>query len=199
MKNVKKLGVTGGIGSGKSFVAGIFAECGIPCYDCDSAAKRIMLSNAELQHSLQNLIGAQIVHNGTLDKSLIASFLFAGKDNASLINSTVHPFVIEDFNEWCKQKNAELVVLESAILYESGLENTVDYVAVVHAPSQVCLERAMKRDHATAQQIETRMNAQMSSEIKVSKADFIIENGSDASKQDICEQVNKIIKSILLC
>lgn len=158
-----------------------------------------MLSNAALQQSLQHVIGAPVIKDGVLDKSVIASFLFANQANASKINSLVHPFVIQDFQEWCNGQNSELVAMESAILYENGLENTVDCVTVVHAPKEVCLERAMKRDRAQTQQIEARMDAQMSPEEKVARADFIIENGSDATRQSICEQVNKIIKTILLC
>lgn len=194
-----KIGITGGIGSGKSFVARLFAEQGVPCYDCDSAAKKIMLSDAGIQDSLQKLIGIPMVNNGVLDKSAIACFLFASADNAAKINGLVHPLVIDDFNKWCAVQKSPVVAMESAILFENGLEKTVDYVIVVDAPRQVCLDRAVKRDHTSVRKIEERMDSQMDAAEKVSRADFVIYNGSGVSKTDIIGKIDIIIKSILLC
>ncbi len=195
-----RLGLTGGIGCGKSFVAGVMAQCGIPVYDSDAAAKKLMSENPALQQDLALIIGKPVVVGGKLDKKVMADFIFSAKENAAKVNALVHPYVIADFDQWCNSKRENnFVGMESAILLECGLETNVDYVIAVTAPRSVCLERAMLRDNATARQIEERMDAQMDPDMKAKKANYVVVNGADMNECDIKKQITQIINSITIC
>ena len=195
-----RLGLTGGIGCGKSFVANVMAQCGIPVYDSDAAAKHLMGSNSDLQRKLTQIIGKPVVVSGSLDRKVIADYIFPDKGNAAKVNALVHPCVIADFEQWCNmQGSVPYVGLESAILLECGLEKSVDYVIAVSAPRSVCLERAMLRDNATARQIEERMDAQMDPDMKAKMADYVVVNGADMNESDIKIQITQIINSIAVC
>lgn len=186
------IAITGGIGSGKSFVAGLLQERGIPVYNTDNEAKRLMLTDAGIRKELTELLGNEVYCNGVLNKSLLASYLFADAKHAANINSIVHPRVRADFSQWLlSHENEEIVGLECAILYESGFDDMTDFVVMVYAPESLRIERAMKRDGATKQQVKARIDAQMSDEEKCEKAHFIIYNdGSDS----LDEQLMKLIK-----
>lgn len=177
-----RIGITGGIGSGKSYVCNLFAEKGIPVYNCDDEAKRLMRTSNIIRKELTGLLSneAYIFDSSTgewlLNKALIAKFLFANKENAEKINSIVHPVVKQDFLEWADRQTAEVVVQECAILFESGFEDTVHKTIEVYAPKDVRLQRAMTRDSASAEQIEARMAQQMPEEEKRAKANYCINN-----------------------
>ena len=135
-----KIAVTGGIGSGKSFVCRQLAERGIRVYDCDAAAKRLMRSSAVLQEKLKELVGAEVYHGGQLVKPVMAAFLLASDENQKAVNSIVHPAVAEDF------KSSGYDWMECAILFESGFDHLVDCVICVTAPEEVRIQRVMSRD-----------------------------------------------------
>lgn len=169
--------ITGGIGSGKSYVSAMLEERGIPVYNADTESKRLTLSNAEIRNKLIALLGEEIYANGELNKPMLASYLFASTENAVRINGIIHPVVKEDFKRWLtNHTEKEITALESAILYEAGFEDSVDTVLVVFAPRELRLERAMKRDKATREQIEARMDAQIGEEEKCRRADFVVYN-----------------------
>ena len=169
--------ITGGIGSGKSYVSAMLEERGIPVYNADTESKRLTLSNAEIRNKLIALLGEEIYANGELNKPMLASYLFASTENAVRINGIIHPVVKEDFKRWLtNHTEKEITALESAILYEAGFEDSVDTVLVVFAPRELRLERAMKRDKATREQIEARMDAQIGEEEKCRRADFVVFN-----------------------
>ena len=162
------IAITGGIGSGKSYVSNLLEERGIPIYNADNESKRLTVSDEEIRKGLVALVGEQVYFDdGTLNKSLLAAYLFASSEHATQVNAIIHPRVKADFRRWLEEhEDYEIVGLESAILYESGFDDVVDAVVAVYAPESLRLERAMKRDGATEIQIRARMSAQMNEEEK---------------------------------
>ena len=169
--------ITGGIGSGKSYVSALLEERGIPVYNADNEAKRLMMSNEAIRSGLVALLGEEVYNGGELNKPLLASYLFAGAENASRVNAIIHPEVKEDLKRWLAgHSDKEIAAFESAILFEAGFDDAVDPVLMVSAPRELRLERAMKRDNATREQIEARMSAQMDEEEKCRRAHFVVYN-----------------------
>ena len=188
------IAITGGIGSGKSYVSNLLKERGIPIYNADDEAKRLMLTNKDIRRDLIALLGDSVYENGVLNKPILASYLFADANNAARINRIVHPRVKADFRRWLEEHtDCEIVGLESAILYESGFDDVVDAVVAVYAPESLRLERAMKRDGATEAQIRARMSAQMNEEEKRNKADYVVLNDGSACLQ---KQLDALIYQI---
>ena len=169
------IAITGGIGSGKSYISHILQEYGIPIYNTDDEAKRLMVSDEGIRRDLIALLGEEVYVEGTLNKSLLASYLFADAENAARINGIVHPRVKLDFCRWLEQHtDKEIVGMECAILFEAGFDDAVDAVVMVYAPETLRVERAMKRDHATETQIRARIAAQLDDEEKRKRADYVI-------------------------
>ena len=169
------IAITGGIGSGKSYISNILQEYGIPIYNTDDEAKRLMVSDEGIRRDLVALLGEDVYVEGTLNKSLLASYLFADAENAARINGIVHPRVKMDFCRWLEQHSGqEIVGMECAILFEAGFDDAVDSVVMVYAPEDLRVERAMKRDHATEAQIRARIAAQLDDEEKRKRADYVI-------------------------
>ena len=171
------IAITGGIGSGKSYVSALLQAKGIPIYNTDDEAKRLMLSDDGIRQDLIALLGEEVYQDGALNKPMLAAYLFADSANAARINGIVHPRVKADFLRWVNQHaEREIVGMEGAILFEAGFEDAVDAVVMVYAPEDIRLARAMKRDSATEAQIRARMKAQISDEEKCRKSDYIIHN-----------------------
>ena len=169
------IAITGGIGSGKSYISNILQEYGIPIYNTDDEAKRLMVSDEGIRRDLVALLGEEVYVEGTLNKSLLASYLFADAENAARINGIVHPRVKLDFCRWLEQHtDKEIVGMECAILFEAGFDDAVDAVVMVYAPEALRVERAMKRDHVTEAQIRARIAAQLDDEEKRKRADYVI-------------------------
>lgn len=169
------IAITGGIGSGKSYISNILQEYGIPIYNTDDEAKRLMVSDEGIRHDLVTLLGEEVYVGGTLNKALLASYLFADAEHAVRINGIVHPRVKMDFSRWLEQHaDEEIVGMECAILFEAGFDDAVDAVVMVYAPESLRIERAMKRDNATEAQIRARIAAQMNDDEKCKRADYII-------------------------
>lgn len=179
------IAITGGIGSGKSYVSVLLQAAGIPVYNTDNEAKRLMLSDEGIRQDLIALLGEGVYTDGALNKPMLASFLFAGPENAARINAIVHPRVKADFRRWMEeQEGQEIVGLECAILFEAGFADTVDAVVTVYAPESLRVERAMKRDGATEAQIRARIAAQMDEEEKCRLSDYIIYNDGSISLEN---------------
>ncbi len=182
-----KVGVTGGIGSGKSTLCQMFGELGIPVYNSDSKAKSLMTSSQELRESIIGAFGAESYINGELNRAYLAQCVFTSPDNLATLNSLVHPCVKNDFEEWCKLQNAPYVILECAILFEAKFNLCVDRTLCVLSPKQLRVERVISRDGLTQKQIEERMANQMSDEqlhelSDMSVVNFEIEDLEDAAK-----------------
>ena len=179
------IAITGGIGSGKSYVSALLQAAGIPVYNTDNEAKRLMLSDEGIRQDLIALLGEGVYTDGALNKPMLASYLFAGPENAARINAIVHPRVKADFRRWMEeQEGQEIVGLECAILFEAGFEDAVDAVVTVYAPESLRVERAMKRDGATEAQIRARIAAQMDDEEKCRLSDYIIYNDGSISLEN---------------
>lgn len=189
------IAITGGIGSGKSYVSNLLEERGIPIYNADNESKRLTVCDVVIRRGLVALVGEQVYFDdGTLNKSLLASYLFASSEHATQVNAIIHPQVKADFRRWLEEHtDCEIVGLESAILYESGFDDVVDAVVAVYAPESLRLERAMKRDGATEAQIRARMSAQMNEEEKRNKADYVVLNDGSACLQ---KQLDALIYQI---
>lgn len=188
------IAITGGIGSGKTFVSNLLKERGIPIYNSDDEAKRLMVSDEGIRRDLMALLGEDVYQGDALNKSLLASYLFADAGNAARINAIVHPRVRADFSRWLSEhQDVEIAGLECAILYEAGFENTVDKVVMVYAPESLRIERAMKRDNATESQIRARIAAQMDDGEKSRRSDYVIYTDGRFSVE---EQLSDLIKHL---
>lgn len=189
-----KIGITGGIGSGKSVVSRLLGVMGIPVYDSDSETKRLMASDGVIRKELQALVGEEVYAGGVLNKPLLASYLFANSENARRVNGIIHPRVKEDFRQWVQRHSAcPIVGIESAILVEAGFANEVDSIVMVYAPEEVRIARAVRRDASSRELIEKRIRSQMNDEEKRRYADFVIAN-DDATP--LIPQVLELIASL---
>lgn len=183
-----KIAITGGIGSGKSFVCRELQRRGIDVYDCDAAAKRLMRSDVELQQRLRRLVGEDVYSaDGTLQKPVLARFLLASEVNKLAVNDVVHPAVARDFEQ------SSFDWLESAILFESGFIHRThfDKVVCVTAPEQVRVERVMARDHIDRSKALAWIHAQMPQQDIVSRSDYEIVNDGPS---DVAEQVERLLQ-----
>lgn len=171
-----KVGITGGIGSGKSTVCRLFAARGVAVYDCDAAAKRLMAEDEALKGAIVARFGEACYCDGVLNRSYLAEQIFGSDEAREALNGLVHPAVIADFERWAEEQAGEYVVLESAILFEAGLEKHLDCVVAILAPKPLRLERAMKRDDAQREQIEARMATQLDDDTLCAKADLSLVN-----------------------
>ena len=175
-----KIGITGGIGSGKSVVSRLLEIMGIPVYISDIEAKRITHTNDVIRRELCALVGQDVFLNGELNRPLLASYIFGSPEHAKKVNAVIHPQVKEDFRRWVKGKgDIAMVGMESAILLEAGFKQEVDFVVMVYAPLEVRVERAIRRDYSSRELIMKRIEAQMSDEVKRNHADFVIVNDDE--------------------
>lgn len=174
---MKIIGITGGIGSGKTTACKIFQEFGVPVYYADDRAKELMTTNAVLKNKIVQAFGAKAYSGNGLDRAYLAQQIFGSKEKLSIINGLVHPAVANDFEEWLEERNGEKYVLkEAAILFESGAYQDVDITVLVIAPQDVRLERVVNRDGSSKEDVLKRMNNQWTQERKVKLADHILNN-----------------------
>jgi dephospho-CoA kinase len=187
------LGLTGGIGSGKTYVANIFENKGVPVYNSDIRAKILMNTNDIIKKELVQKFGQDVFIDNVLNRSMISDRIFSDKSLIDWINDLVHPIVKLDFEEWLLQQKASIVIKEAAILIESGAYKQCDEIVLVTAPNEVRIERIKRRDNMTLEQIKKRMSNQMTDSERVKYADYIIVN--DGIKI-VNTQIDKIIKKI---
>lgn len=171
-----KVGICGGIGGGKSTVCALLAEKGVPVYDSDSRAKALMNTSPEIVDAVKAAFGGQSYRDGMLDRAYLAAKVFGDEEALARLDAIVHPAVRRDFEEWAAEQQADYVVLESAILFESGFDACVDASVAVLAPHPLRLERAMQRDGAVRERILERMAVQMSDDELAGRADLSIVN-----------------------
>lgn len=170
-----KVGLTGGIGSGKTTVAHIFRQMGFPVYIADREAARLMHSNGRIRRQLIELFGTEIyTPTGELDRKGFANLIFNNPEALAAVNAVVHPEVMNDFMNWCEQQTAPFAIFESAILFEAGLDRVFDYIICVTAPMNTRIKRVMVRDKVSEEKVRERMKNQEADEIKCKKSDFII-------------------------
>lgn len=186
-----KIAITGGIGSGKSYVCRELEHLGISVYDCDAAAKRLMRDDVQLQDDLKRLVGDAVYCDGVLQKPVLAKFLLASEEHKQAVNDVVHPAVARDFEQ------SGFDWLESAILFDSGFVNRThfDYVVCVTAPMEVRLQRVMKRDHISLEKAKEWIDAQLPQAEVVAKSQFEIVNDGERL---LAPQIEELIRMLHL-
>ena len=174
---MKKIGITGGIGSGKSVISRILKTIGYPVYDSDSWAKHLMNNHPNIRQALINKFGIETYTPEGLNRTYLAQQIFNDKANLAFVNSIVHPTVCNHFMQWAENQHTELVFIESAILFSSGLDTILDKVIYVNAPQELRIQRAILRDNASAETITARINSQShDNEYAHTHSAFIINN-----------------------
>ena len=191
---MKRIGLTGGIGSGKSTVASVFATLGIPCYNSDRRAKELMVEKEAIRTFLFQHFGPEVIQNHQLQSSIISKIVFEHPELLEQLNAVVHPEVGNDFNAWCENRNAPYVLKEAALLFESGSWKNLDAIVCVTAPEELRIQRVMQRNGFTREQVKARIQNQMPEEEKVSRSQFVIENDGNHS---LIEQVLAIHQTLL--
>ena len=190
---MKKIGITGGIGSGKTYVASVFQSLGIPIFNADIQAKKIMTSSRKLIKLLKEEFGNDIYKDSDLNKEKLASIVFSNSDKLQKLNSLVHPIVKEEFNNWCKKQTSPYVIKEAAILFESNSHIGLDAVICVSAPLDLRIERLLNRDDYSEKEIKKRIENQISQEEKEKLSDYIIVNDE---KELLLPKIIKIHKEL---
>lgn len=170
------VGLTGGIGSGKSTVANMFRELGVPVYDSDLEAKQLMTSSTEIKRSIIALLGRKAYLNDDLNRRFIANKIFKDPELLQKLNAIVHPEVRKHFLDWTSNQTSNYVVQETALIFENGAQDKYDYVLLITAPTEVRLQRVIDRDGTSEKDILDRMNSQMDDLKKKELTNFWIEN-----------------------
>jgi dephospho-CoA kinase len=175
-----KVGITGGIGSGKSTVCKVFKGLGIPVFEADAVAKQIMTSDPQIQKLLIEAFGIAVyLPDGSIDRKYLAGLVFNNESLLSELNSIVHPAVLNEFDEWCETKQTAYILHEAAILFESGFYKMMDKIIAVVTSEEERIQRVIKRDGATIELVRQRIQNQMSDADRIKLADFVISNNDD--------------------
>lgn len=171
-----RVGLTGGIGSGKTTVAGYFVELGVPVYNSDERAKRLMVTSKEVREAIIALLGKKAYIREKLNKKYIANRIFSDASLLNKMNEIVHPVVAKDFLAWEQEQNAPYVIQETALIFENGRQDFYDYVILVTAPIAQRLERVVKRDGSTEKEVLERLKNQLQDDQKIPFSDYVLEN-----------------------
>lgn len=193
---MKVIGVTGGIGSGKSTVANMFRSLGVPVYTADLEAKRIMGTSPELQRKLKVLFGEQAYVNGELNKPFIADAIFNNKALLEAMNAIVHPEVAKHFKDWLAQQASPYVIKEAAIIFEHHMEKEYDAIILVIAGINQRIERLLKRDQTSREKIQAIMDNQLSDDEKLKLADYIIVNDKLEATHNQVLKLHETLRSV---
>lgn len=189
-----KIGLTGGIGSGKSTIAKIIETLGYPVYISDPRATWLMNWDLEVREALTSYFGEEIyLPGGRLNRQRLASIIFNDKNAIAEVNRIVHPAVTQDFLEWCGEQKKEILFFESAILFESKLEGLFDYIISISADMETRVKRVIERDATNREKVIERINNQMPDSEKLSRSDFVIYNNDD---DQIVKQILAIIHQL---
>lgn len=191
---MQTIGITGGIGSGKSTVAQLIYQLGYPVYIADREAGRLMNTNKDIRQELIRHFSQEIyTPSGTVNKPLLAHLIFQDPQALMKVNHIVHPRVMADFNNWSRGQERELVFFESAILFEAALDHFFNFIICVTAPEAVRMRRVVKRDQTTTEAVRARMKNQMDEQEKCKRSDFIVRNDE---QHPVIQQVLEIIQHI---
>ena len=189
------IGLTGGIGSGKSTVARLFADLGVPIYIADERAKHLMNTSKVIKRELIALFGSKAYNTNGLDRDFIASKIFNNKELLQKMNAIVHPKVGADFKRWLKQQKVSYVIKEAAIIFEHNQQSQYDYIITVTTPLDERVQRVMKRDNKSKEQILAVVNNQLSDEKKIKQSHFVIVNQQlDETKNQVKILHQKLLK-----
>lgn len=186
-----KVGITGGIGSGKSTVCAMLEEMGVAVYNSDARAKELMTTSATLREAIVSRFGAECYTSEGLNRGYLAERVFGDAAELAALNSLVHPAVMADFEAWAESQQGSYVVLESAILFEAGLEQRVDVAVAVLSPEELRIERAMRRDDTTREQVVARIGRQLSDDERADRAKYAIVNIDLEELREDVEQLHR--------
>jgi dephospho-CoA kinase len=190
---VVKIGITGGIGSGKSVICAIIEHMGFPVFYSDKVSKQVLETDRIVKEALIELVGTEVYSDNRLDKKVLARTIFNDGVILEKVNQIVHPRVQIAFEKWCSEQNCSFVFNEAAILFETGSYQRFDTVILVVAPEHVKIERVMKRDGVSEQEVLSRMSKQWMDDQKIPLAAFVIENDNDSK---ILEQLESIFEAL---
>lgn len=188
-----KVGITGGIGSGKSTVSRVIEVIGYPVYYSDIRAKELMNQNVKIREGLISLLGIEIYKENELDRKVLADKIFSNDELRNKVNELVHPIVRSDFSDWVIKQDSPIVFNESAILFETGAYQRMDKNTLITSPLELRILRVMKRDNASRNEVEARIAAQMSDSDKIKLADFVVLNDE---VHPVIRQIEKILNTI---
>jgi len=189
-----KIGVTGGIGSGKSVVCDVFRLHGIPVFDADKEAKNLNDTSPAIREQITHHFGESLYSGSKLNRKKFASLIFHDQEKLAIANAIIHPALANYFTEWClRRKEQPLVIIDAALLIEAGFHRLVDRVITVTSPADIRIERVMQRDHTTRREVEARMKNQISEEEKIKVANVVIFNDN---RQSLIRQADDFLQSI---
>lgn len=188
-----KIGLTGGVGSGKTTVSKIFLSLGIPVFYADGIAQKIMNEDQSIKQKIISLFGKD-AYTETLNRKYIADIVFKDAFKLEQLNALIHPLTINAANEWMQQQTAPYIIKEAALMFEAGASTNLDYVIGVYAPQPLCISRVIKRNNFTREQVLERMNNQIDETIKMKLCDFVIVNNE---QEALLPQVLKLHEKFL--
>ena len=191
---MKRIGLTGGIGSGKSFIANILEHMGFPVYYSDLRSKELTKSNPSIKMGLISLFGEEVYSDDQLNTQLVATKIFQNEEIRQKVNELIHPIVRKDFEDWVTNQHSELVFNEAAILFETGSYNNFDANILICAPLELKIQRVMKRENCSREEVLVRMNKQWSDEDKMKLTDYSILNDNETP---VLIQLEEIINNLL--
>lgn len=194
LSNPIKIGITGGIGSGKSVVSKILETYEIPVYNADKEARRVIDTNEIVKKGLISAFGDGVYLNNTLNRDFLSKIVFNNPEKLKLLNSITHPIVIIEGEKWINNQKKGIVAKEAAIFFESGSAGNLDVMIGVYAPEAIRINRVMSRDKITAQEVKSRMKNQINEEIKMRLCDYVVINDD---KHLVTVQVENILKTII--
>lgn len=174
-----KVGITGGIGTGKTMISSIISKIGYPIFISDEEAKKAIEKSEKIKSELKKLFGEDIYLNNKINKTKLSQIIFNDTEKLNNVNRIVHPEVMKIFDKWCNEAGGNFVFFESAILFEAGLNTQMDFIICVDAPMETRIRRVITRDNTTEEKIIARIHNQMKNEDKCNMSDFIINNSSD--------------------
>ena len=191
------LGITGGLGSGKSFACQRLKEKGAVIFDADNIAKDILQTVPEVQEKIAEVFGDTVIKNGVVDNQKLADIAFSNEENQAALNNIVHPFVIEEFEKKreAMQNREGLLVIDAPLIFESGLDNHLDYTVLIYTTYKLRIARAIRRGNLLRDQILRRMELQMPEEEKRELASFVIENNE--SIEHLYEEIDKLYNELV--
>ncbi len=188
-----KLGITGGIGSGKTSVCRVFNVLGIPVFSADPEAQKIMNENGDIKKGINEIAGKNIYSHSKLDRMELASLIFNDPDRLKKVNALVHPVVFDHFLSWAERQTAPYVIMEAAILFESGASNLVDRVATIIAPEEERITRVTQSNKLTREQVMDRIRNQMTDDERIKRSDYVINNAENAMIIPVILRINEDI------
>ena len=194
---MKKIGLTGGIGVGKTFVAKLFSQMGIPVFNADHAAKELMQNSPVIKEQLIKQFGDKVYEEGILNKTYLASVVFSDAYQLELLNAIVHPVTIQAAKDWAAKQTSPYVIKEAALIFESGAADGLLKVIGVTAPLSIRIHRVMQRDGITKEQVDARMRNQISDTIKMRLCDYVIENNNQQMVIPQVLEIDKVIRAAL--